>query len=144
MFLLLSFFSPVAWAFPSSIPAFKSEWGSGHFPKRSQVLWKMICSATLCVIWLEHNRRIFRGNSVPLEVLICRIRSNLIQWALSLSSFSRLDDGRILHDLLHLTCIRILLAGQSLDGPVSFSLCFPNLEFNKMLPRLSKETSTRR
>ncbi|KAL4194263.1 hypothetical protein AMTRI_Chr05g67750 [Amborella trichopoda] len=111
----------LSWVIPESYEALLSMSLDSHWPKASKILWKASMAATICVIWLERNTRIFRGVKCEPTALFNKITAQVIFWASNHKAFKGIPAASFLQDrenLLNLHTPRIGRANNFSPPPV--------------------------
>ncbi|KAL4191383.1 hypothetical protein AMTRI_Chr07g29630 [Amborella trichopoda] len=79
------------WVTPPLVTVLISSYHVPYWPKAGRTLWKAAMAATIWVIWLERNARIFQGRKKEVPTLFHKVTSLVIFWASNHKVFSEIS-----------------------------------------------------
>ncbi|KAL4182746.1 hypothetical protein AMTRI_Chr11g151790 [Amborella trichopoda] len=75
------------WVLPPSVKDLLHHYSSGPWPLAGRTLWRATIAATLWVLWLERNERIFRGQRNEVSGLFHKVTAKVVFWASTHGAF---------------------------------------------------------
>ncbi|KAL4187984.1 hypothetical protein AMTRI_Chr09g41890 [Amborella trichopoda] len=69
------------WVTPLTVKALISSEYASHWSKAGKTLWKTAIVASMWVIWVERNTRIFQGHKLQVPTLFHKVTSLATFWA---------------------------------------------------------------
>ncbi|KAL4184979.1 hypothetical protein AMTRI_Chr10g228290 [Amborella trichopoda] len=78
----------IHWVTPPSVKAHLTCNFDSCWPKAGRILWKATVVATIWVLWLERNSRIFRGSKLRTLALLSKVTTLVTFWASNRNFFA--------------------------------------------------------